>query len=212
MNRTFFFLFILLCLTHQKPVIAVEKLPDALKSTGITEQIGNAVPNNLTFINQDGEKVTLRSLLSSQKPIILSMVYYHCPMLCHLILDGLNEGLSQLTASFKEKFQVVSVSFDPKETHVQAKAFQDKYSGVSSKAHHDWRFFVASQDAIKNLTQSIGFRYKYLEDVNEFAHPSAIVILNSEGKISRYLYGIQFTPFNLKIAIIEAKQKNTDLL
>src|SRR5262249_52641136 len=152
-----------------------------------------AVPLDLTFRDEAGQSVSLRQALGG-KPAILSLVYYNCPMLCTQVLSGMERSLKDVPMDIGEQFNVVSVSIDPTEQHSLAASKRAMYAGLYGRpgAEQGWRFLTGDDPQIKQLANAVGFRYAYDPQTKQFAHASAIMILTPEGKISRYLYGIQY--------------------
>ncbi|MGA7917703.1 MAG: SCO family protein [Candidatus Acidiferrales bacterium] len=189
------------------PMQSVGVRPDLLKQVGIDQKLNQSVPLNLTFRDEHGQTVQL-SQYFGQKPVILTLVYYNCPMLCTQILNGVESGLKELPMDIGKQFNVVTVSIDPSEGHVLADVKQEMYTGMYGRpgAAQGWHFLTGDEPQIKQLASAVGFRYAYDPDTKQFAHASAIMILTSEGKISRYLYGIQFPSRDLRLGLVEASE------
>ncbi len=190
-------------------------MPPDLKTVGIEERLGARFPQDLSALNQEGVSVSLDSYFKSGRPVILNLAYYSCPMLCHFVATGLAEGLKQTTLKIGEDYDVISVSFDPEDTVSNAKQFSKKYQSLLGQplADSHWSFLIVSPNVVDVLTDSVGFSYfKTQSKTDRFAHSSAIVVFTPDGRVSRYLYGISFSAFDLKMAISEAKlghQKST---
>lgn len=189
------------------PMQSVGVRPDLLKQVGIDQKLNQSVPLNLTFRDEHGQTVQL-SQYFGQKPVILTLVYYNCPMLCTQILNGVESGLKELPMDIGKQFNVVTVSIDPSEGHVLADVKQEMYTGMYGRpgAAQGWHFLTGDEPQIKQLASAVGFRYAYDPDTKQFAHASAIMILTPEGKISRYLYGIQFPSRDLRLGLVEASE------
>ncbi len=189
------------------PMQSVGVRPDLLKQVGIDQKLNQSVPLNLTFRDEHGQTVQL-SQYFGQKPVILTLVYYNCPMLCTQILNGVESGLKELPMDIGKQFNVVTVSIDPREGHVLADVKQEMYTGMYGRpgAAQGWHFLTGDEPQIKQLASAVGFRYAYDPDTKQFAHASAIMILTPEGKISRYLYGIQFPSRDLRLGLVEASE------
>jgi protein SCO1/2 len=181
--------------------------PDLLKQVGIDQKLNEPIPLNLAFRDENGKTVQLGEYFG-QKPVILTLVYYNCPMLCTQILNGVESGLKELPMDIGKQFNVVTVSIDPTDTHVLASVKQEMYTGMYGRtgAARGWHFLTGDEPQIKQLAAAAGFRYAYDPDTKQFAHASAIMILTSEGKISRYLYGIQFPSRDLRLGLVEASE------
>jgi protein SCO1/2 len=189
------------------PMQSVGVRPDLLKQVGIDQKLNQSVPLNLTFRDEHGQTVQL-SQYFGQKPVILTLVYYNCPMLCTQILNGVESGLKELPMDIGKQFNVVTVSIDPSEGHVLAEVKQEMYTGMYGRpgAAQGWHFLTGDEPQIKQLANAVGFRYAYDPDTKQFAHASAIMILTPEGKISRYLYGIQFPSRDLRLGLDVASE------
>jgi len=184
---------------------AISNVNDVSK-IGIDEKLEQKINLNLQFTDQNGEVVTLGKYFDN-KPVVINMMYLSCPRVCTFALDGVLEAVNE-TADLKigKDYRVLSISFNPAEDHLLAKERSAKYLG-SSNNNEDataggWVFLTGDEDNILELTQSMG--YKFMEDGEEFAHPSALVVLTSDGEISRYLFGIQHDPRDYKLSLLEA--------
>ena len=140
------------------------------------------------------------------RPVILTMAYYTCPMLCGLVLDGVAHSLQGLRFNLGEQFVVVTVSFDPRDTpaHATAKKVQALRGYTRPEAAEGWHFLTGEEASIRQLTRAVGFRYAYDGDDGQFAHAAGLVVLTPQGKIARYLYGIEFAPKDVRLALVEA--------
>jgi protein SCO1/2 len=193
--------------TEAEPLAASE-VPDQIKNVGIKEQLGKKIDLNLAFVDENGQSVTLSRYLSVGRPLIISPVYYSCPGLCNFHLNGLVDGLKGLDWSVGQKFDVVAISFDSKETPDLAKDKKANYMksygrpGTESGFH----FLTATEDVIQNFTSSVGFEFKWNDQSKEWSHASAAIIISPDGTISRYLPGIVFEPKNIKLAVNEASE------
>ena len=146
-----------------------------------------------------------------KKPVVLSLVYYECPMLCTQVLNGMVSAFKALSFKAGEEFDVVTVSFDPRETPVLATAKKKTYVGYlpeakRSAATSGWHFLTGDSENIKRLTEAVGFHYNFDEATNQFAHASAIMVATPEGKLARYFYGIEYSPKDLRLGLVEASQ------
>jgi len=171
-------------------------LPPALKQVGVSENLGTVIPLDLVFTDQTGAKKPLKAYFDGKKPCILTMVYYGCPMLCGTILNGLEVALKRVPLT-QDRYQRLTVSFDPKDTVASAATF---------RPDANWPFLVGSESSIDRLSRTLGFKAVFLEETQEYAHPAVVFVLSPSGKIVRYLYGVQFNPFDLKMAILEASE------
>jgi protein SCO1/2 len=184
-----------------------EPLPKELEGVGIEEKPGAQVPLAAVFTDEEGKEVTLGQLMGG-KPTILALVYYRCPMLCGLVLQGLLEGLKGLPSTVGEEFQVVTISIDPLETPTLAKLKKQTYLAEYGRpaAAAGWRFLTGKEKDIRAVADSLGFYYKWNEERGEYAHGAGIFVLTPQGKLARTLYGVLFPPRTLKLALSEARE------
>ncbi|MGB8540058.1 MAG: SCO family protein [Candidatus Acidiferrales bacterium] len=191
----------------QGPVQDIGVRPDLLKDVGVDQKLNQSVPLNLTFRDEHGKPVQLGHYFG-QKPVILSLVYYNCPMLCTQVLNGLESSLKLIPMDIGKQFDVVTVSIDPTERPILAEAKQALYTGLYGRpnAAEGWHFLTGDEPQIRQLANAVGFRYAYDPGSKQFAHASAIMVLTPEGRISRYFYGIQFPSRDLRLGLVEASE------
>jgi len=180
-------------------------LPMAVQGVGIDQNLNAQIPLELTFKDENGQLVRLGQYFRD-KPVVLALVYYDCPGLCDLVLNGLSHTMQQISLNVGSDYQVVTVSFNPKESWQLAGAkkanYIEKYQRPGAK--EGWHFLTGQQDAIKKLTDAVGFRYHWDAAADQFAHASGIMVLTPEGRISRYFYGIQYKPRDFRLGLVEA--------
>src|SRR5579872_3423417 len=177
--------------------------PAVLQNVGIDQKLNAQVPMDLKFTDQT---VQLAQYFG-QKPVVLALVYYSCPMLCDMILDGTLAGLKQVTElSAGKDFDVVAVSFDPRDTPQVAadkkKTYVERYRRPTG--NQGWHFLTGTEQATKALADSVGFHYAFDKTTGQYAHASAIMILTPGGKVSQYYYGIKFPERDLRLALVQA--------
>lgn len=191
----------------QGPVQDIGVRPDLLKDVGVEQRLNDSIPLNLPFRDEHGKPVQLSEYFG-HKPVILSLVYYNCPMLCTQVLNGLESSMKLIPMDVGKQFNVITVSIDPTERPVLAEAKQALYTGLYGRpgAAQGWHFLTGDEQQIRQLANSVGFRYADDPDSKQFAHASAIIVLTPEGKISRYFYGIQFPSRDLRLALVEASE------
>ncbi len=182
-------------------------LPQKLRSVGIDQNLDGQLPLDLVFRDENGENVTLRKYFG-EKPVILAPVYYKCPMLCNQVLNGLSSSLNILSFDAGKDFDVLAVSFDPRELPEDAAA---KKQEILARYKHDgggqgWHFLTGDQAAIDAFTKAIGFHYEFDPQINQFAHASGIMIATPEGKLARYFYGIDYAPKDVRLGLVEASE------
>jgi protein SCO1/2 len=179
--------------------------PAALRDVEFEQKLNRQVPLDLYFRDEDGNPVQLGRYFN-QKPVILNFVYYKCQHLCPLLLDGIVRSLRGMSFVSGNQFAVLTVSIDPHDNPALAAAkkldIMDRYARPGAAS--GWHFLTGDETAIRSLTQAVGFRYTYDRGTGEFAHAAGMVLLTPEGKTSRYFYGIDFSPRDLRLAIIEA--------
>ncbi len=196
--------------TNNKPWATMglpsDQKPQELEDVGIDEKLGQPLDTSLSFVDDNGQKVQLSQYFSKGKPVILSLVYFNCPSLCNLHLNGLNDSFKQLDWPVGEKFEVVSVSINPKEDAALAKDKKAAYLKEYGRDNvaHGWHFLTGTEDQIKKLADNVGFKYKYDKESKEYLHTSAAIVITPDGKISRYLHGVVFEPKTLRLSLVEA--------
>jgi protein SCO1/2 len=171
----------------------------------LSPPLGAKLPRELSFVDADGRTRRLGDSFG-QQPVILHMVYYECPMLCKLSSDGLLRALSTLSLKPGQDFSIVTVSFDPREGPEMSSRARDMAIERAGRDAVDagWQFLTGDKRAIDELCEAIGFRYLYDQETGQFAHASGVFILTPDGALSRYLSGVQFSPRDLRLSIVEA--------
>jgi protein SCO1 len=179
--------------------------PDLLKQVSIDQKLGSTIPLDLTFRDEHGRTVELGQYFGS-KPVILTLVYYTCPMLCTQVLNGLDRSLENIPPTIGKDFNVVTVSIDPSDKPVMAETKQELYTGMYERrgAAQGWHFLTGDEPQIKSLADAVGFHYAYDPDSKQFAHPAAIMLLTPEGRLSRYFYGVTYPERDLRLGLEEA--------
>jgi protein SCO1/2 len=183
---------------------ADQPLPRELEGVGVEEKLGGAVDLDLTFIGEDGYPVALREFFNQGRPVILNLVYYNCPMLCNLVLNGQTSALREIPWTPGEEYEVVTISIDPTETFALAGKKKELYLSNYGKPAPGWHFLANHEDNARKLADQVGFGYKYDETIEQFAHAAVIMVLTADGKVSRYLYGIRFKTRDMRLALTEA--------
>jgi protein SCO1/2 len=180
-------------------------LPMMVQGVGIDQNLNAQLPLELTFKDETGRLVRLGEYFRG-KPVVLALVYYECPGLCDLILNGLAHSMEQISLNVGSDYEVVAVSFNPKETWQLATAKKANYVEryKRSGAKEGWHFLTGDEASIKSLTDTVGFHYKYDPISKQFAHASGIFVITPEGKIARYFYGIEYKPRDFRLGLVEA--------
>jgi protein SCO1/2 len=182
-------------------------LPGALNGVGIDQRLNEQAPLNLEFKDEYGRTAPLSSYFDG-KPVLLAPVYYRCPMLCTQILSGMIGALKAVSLQPGKDFEVLTVSFDPKDTPETAASKKQLYMrrfGRENSAN-GFHFLTGPESSIKPLMDAIGFHYKYDPKTDQFAHASGIMVLTPEGKLSRYFYGVEYSPRDIRLGLVEASQ------
>jgi protein SCO1 len=185
--------------------VAADERPSILREIGFDQHMGASVPPDILLRDESGSSVRLGDYFG-RRPVVLSLNYYSCPMLCTVTLNGLASALDVLTYTAGKEFEVVTVSFDPREKPDLAaqkkKAYLQRYRRPG--AAEGWHFLTGDQADIDRLTKAVGFRYAWDAETRQFAHPAGVIVLTPEGKVARYLFGIDYAPKDLRFAVIEA--------
>ena len=183
-------------------------LPDALQKIGIEQKLGEQLPLETIVVNEASEKVALGSLFKSGRPVVLAFVYYECPMLCNEVLNGLTGSLKGMSLDAGKDFDVIALSFDARENEKPGLAKNKKAAYVERYGRPDsekgWHFLTADQGSIDAITKAAGFNYRWDEKSNQFAHAGGVMVVTPQGKMSRYYYGIDYSPRDLKLGMIES--------
>ena len=178
---------------------------DPARDIGFDQKLGAEVPLDLIFRDEAGREVRLRDYFGS-RPVLLSLAYYECPMLCGMALQGVARGMKGITFAPSKEFEVVTVSFDPREkprlARLKKEAFVDFYGRPG--AAEGWHFLTGDPEPIRRLTQAVGFRYAWDESAKQFAHATGLVVLTPDGRIARYLFGTDYAPRDLRLSLVEA--------
>jgi protein SCO1/2 len=186
-----------------------DQRPPILQQVGIDQHLNQQLPLNLQFKDESGKDVKLGDYFG-KKPIILSLVYYKCPMLCTEVLNGMASALGVLNFSAGKEFDIVTVSIDPREAPADAAKTKEVYVhryGRASAAQ-GWHFLTGQQDQIQQLAKAVGFRYVYDPRIQQFAHASGIQIATPDGRLAQYYYGIEYSPKDLRLGLIEASKNH----
>lgn len=185
-------------------------LPDALQKIGIEQKLGEQIPLDTEFQDENGNTVKLGQYFKSGRPVILAFVYYECPMLCNEVLNGLTGSLKGLSFDAGKEFDVVAISFDARENGKPDLAknkklgYMERYGRPGTE--NGWHFLTGSQESIDTVTKAAGFSYRWDEKSNQFAHAGGVIVLTPEGKFAKYFYGIDYGPKDLKFSLMESAE------
>jgi len=185
--------------------VAASVLPPALRNIGVDQKLNEQIPLNLVFRDDAGGEAPLAAYFGS-RPVVLALVYYQCPMLCTQVLNGLVVSLRGMSLESGRDFEVVTVSIDPTETPGLAARKKAEYLRRYAKGGAGWHFLTGSEPQIKELARSVGFRYAYDPKTRQYAHASAIMVVTPGGKLSKYFYGIEYAPRDLRLGLVEASE------
>lgn len=187
---------------------AANGLPDALEQIGIEQKLGEQLPLDTIVKNAEGQNVKLGSLFESGRPVVLAFVYYECPMLCNEVLNGLTGSLKGISLDAGKDFDVIALSFDARENETpdlaknKKAAYMERYGRPGSEK--GWHFLTATQQSIDAITKAAGFSYRWDEKSKQFAHAGGVMVVTPHGKMSRYFYGIDYGPRDLKLGLMES--------
>jgi len=176
------------------------------EGVGITRMHGESIPGGVTFRNEDGEEVALKSYLDGDTPVVLNFVYHDCPMLCGLMLNGITQTMKQVDWTPGNEYRVLTISFNHRETPERARSQKDRYVERLGKpgAEDGWHYLTGSKASIAALTDAVGFNFRWVEDQKEYAHPTVLIFLNGEGTVTRYIYGMEVPKNDFRKALVEA--------
>jgi protein SCO1/2 len=183
----------------------VSDVPVALRGIGIDQRLGERIPLDLAFRDQDGRPVTLTRYFRD-RAVILSLAYYECPMLCTEVLNGLVRSLRALSFEPGREFTVLTVSFDPRDTPDVASRTRSRYLAEYGRdsARTGWHFLTGDEGSIRKLTDAAGFRYVYDAPTGQYVHATGLMVLTPDGRLARYFYGIDYAPRDLRLSLVEA--------
>ena len=187
------------------PGIAASTVPAPLREIGFDQNLDRLVPLDIVFRDETGRTVRLGEYFG-RRPVVLVFAYYDCPMLCTQVISGLSSALGVLSLEPGKDFEIVTVSFNPKDTPATASAKKATYLERYHRPGADaaWHFLTGDQPSIDRLTKAAGFRYVWDVQTNQFAHPTGVIVLTPEGRLARYLFGIEYGPRDLRFALVEA--------
>lgn len=180
--------------------------PDVLEDVTVVEKLDTELPLDLEFVDTSGETVRLAEYFDGELPVILTMNYSNCPKLCHLQLNGLFDGMERLNWKIGDKFRLVTVSINHKEPYTRAAETKTKYIDTYNRpdAREGWTFLTGEKENIRRLADSIGFGFSYDPVEEQYVHAAVIMVCTPDGRVSRYLYGVDYDPQTLRLALLEA--------
>jgi protein SCO1/2 len=189
------------------PSAPANQTPQALQQVRFDQKLDARLPLDATFRDETGRQVRLGEFFG-KKPVVLAFVYYECPMLCTQILNGLVSGLGVLDQTAGKEFDVVAISFDARETPVMAAAKKAVYLDTYKRpgAEQGWHFLTGDDANIRRVTDAAGFQFSWDETTQQFAHASGVIVVTPDGRLARYLFGIEYPPRDLKFALMESSE------
>lgn len=195
-------------LPRQEPGEPSAAKPGLLNKIGIDQRLNSRVPLDLAFVDENGRDVTLGDYMG-KRPVLLALVYYECPMLCTQVLNGVTGALKVLSFDVGKEFDVVAVSINPREgpglAAAKKKAYVERYGRPETA--DGWHFLTGREENIRALANAVGFRYAYDEEIKQYAHGAGVELLTPKGVIARYFYGIEYSPRDIRLGIIEASEE-----
>jgi protein SCO1/2 len=190
-----------------EPGVTASTLPAPLREIGFDQNLNEQLPLDAPFKDEQGRDVRLGNFFG-ERPVVLALVYFNCPMLCTQVMSGLTSSLGVMSLEPGKDFDVVAVSFDPHETPKDAAekkaTFVQRYNRPGTEG--GWHFLTGEQPSIDRLTKAAGFRYVWDKDTNQFAHPTGIIVVTPDGHVARYLFGVEYGPRDLRLSLVEASQ------
>lgn len=196
--------------TYDPTISEANGLPEVLKKVGIEQKLGNKLPLDAQFKDESGNSVKLGSYFGQGRPVVVAFVYYECPMLCNQVLNGLTGSLKGISFDTGKDFDVVAISFDAREfdkpelAKAKKAGYMERYGRPGTEK--GWHFLTGTEESIEQVTSAAGFSFKWDEKSNQFAHSAGVMIATPDGTLSRYLYGIDYSPKDLKFGIMESAE------
>jgi protein SCO1/2 len=185
--------------------IADADQPPQVQGVDVEERLGEPLPLEARFTDETGKEVRLGEVLPKDKPTLVTMVYYECPMLCNLVINAQVSAMREVGLELGKDYEAITVSIDPKDTPAQSEARRRRHLQAMGKPESaPWRFLTGTEENIRKLTDALGFKYKYDESTRQYAHPAVVHVATPEASISRYLYGTSFPAKDMKLALLEA--------
>jgi protein SCO1/2 len=190
------------------PGTATGERPNLLEDVRFDQQLGAKVPADVLFRDETGKAVRLADYLG-KRPLVLALVYYECPMLCSQVLNGLVSSLGVLTFTAGNEFDVVAVSFNPREgpglAEAKKRAYMERYDRPGSEP--GWHFLTGPPESIAQLTEAVGFKYAWDDKIKQYAHAAGVIVLTPDGRVSKYFYGVEYSARDLKYGLMEASDQ-----
>jgi protein SCO1 len=191
----------------QEPGMTASAIPPPLREIGFDQNLNQRLPLDAPFKDEQGRDVRLGDFFGV-RPVVLALVYYNCPMLCTQVMTALTSSLDVLSLDPGKDFEVVAISFDPREKPSDAAAKRATFLARFHRPADDggWHFLTGEQPSVERVTRAAGFRYAWDKDTSQFAHPTGIIVLTPDGRLARYLFGVEYGPRDLRLALVEASE------
>jgi protein SCO1/2 len=191
--------------TPRSIVEAQSDLPPQMRGVDVQEHVGELVPLEARFTDATGQPVQLRDVLPRTRPVLLTLVYYNCPLLCNLVINEQIRSMRELGLELGEDYEAVTISIDPKDTPAQSLERRRRHLQSMGKPETaPWHFLTGTEENIRQVSEAVGFKYSYDASTQQYVHPAVVHVLTPEGAISRYLYGTSFRVQDMKLALVEA--------
>lgn len=190
------------------PATNIGQLPNILQGVNFDQNLGAQVPLEAKFVDSRGNAVTLGDYFG-KKPVVLILAYYKCPLLCPEVLHGAAESFKKISFRIGDQYNVVTISINPKEGPALAAKMKQTYVGVygDPSAASGWHFLTGTAPEIKRVADAVGFHFKYIPQLDQYAHAAGIVVLTPEGKVAQYFYGIKYRPEDLRLALVQSSKE-----
>ncbi len=197
-----------LVLAPGRSAAQINVLPQELHGVGVQEHLLAQVPLDATFTDQDGRVVRLGEYIHGSRPVVLNLVYYRCPMLCSMVLNSVLHVLQQESWTIGSQFDVVTISIDPRDTVPVAAEKRQRMLRLYNRpgADRGWHFLLGNETSARRVADAVGFEYRYDAQQQQYAHPAVTMLLTPEGRVARYLYGLEYRPNDMRLGLLEASQ------
>ena len=184
------------------------RLGATYEKAGVVEHLGDYLPMDVRFANETGDSLVIGDLFNRGRPVILSFAYHDCPMLCSVVLDGVSKTLSKMDWMPGDQFDVITVSIAANETPDLASRAKERFVSQVGRPGTDagWHFLTGKEENIEKLANAAGFKFEWIEQAEQFVHPAVLIFVGPDGKITRYLYGIEYPPRDVRNALVEASE------
>ena len=187
--------------------VVASNVPPKIADVTFKQRLGEQLPLDAQFADETGRAVTLGEYFG-KKPVVLAFVYFQCPMLCPLVMNGISSALKVVPFTAGKEFDVVLISFDPRDTPEAANAKKRAHlqHWAATETAHGWHFLTGTEAEIRRVTSAAGFNYQWDEETQQFAHVSGLLVTTPDGRLSRYFYGVEFSPKDLRLALVDSGQ------